>query len=202
MSNKNKTFNINVVMFLKCAYSFIQSKSGYKKFGKGSIIKYPYRIWNKSKIEIGDEVFIAENSFFSVSKDFNGQKFNPEVKIGNNVRIGGNFILGCINKVVIEDNVIFADRVFVSDHVHEYANVKKPVIFQPLNSVGEVHIRSGSFIGVNSVIMPGVTIGKNSVVGASSVVTKSVPDYSVVAGVPAKVIKRYDFKTKRWKSTK
>jgi acetyltransferase-like isoleucine patch superfamily enzyme len=196
------TPSINIPLLLKYTYSFIQSKTGYKKFGKGSVIKYPYRIWNKSKIEIGDNVFIAENSFFSVSKDFNGQKFNPVVKIGNNVRIGGSFILGCINKVIIEDDVLFADRVFVADHVHEYENIKIPVISQPLRSIGSVHIKSGAFIGVNAVIMPGVTIGKNSVVGASSVVTKSIQDYTVVAGIPAKIIKRYNFKTKQWKVVK
>jgi len=184
-------------MFKKI-YSIILSKAGFKKFGRNSIIKFPFRIWNKNRIEIGNNVFIAENSFFAVSKEFKGQKFNPLVKIGDKVDIGGNFILGCINSVVIENNVILADRVFVSDHVHDFENVKMPVISQKLKSKGGILIESGSFIGINAVIMPGVTIGKNSVVGASSVVTKSVPNYSVVAGIPAKIIKRYNFKRKKW----
>ena len=188
-----------IVLLLKI-YSFIQSRiEGFKKFGKNSIVKHPYRIWNKKNIEIGKDVFIAENSFFAVSTNFLKQKFNPKVKIGNNVRIGSNFILGCINSVIIEDNVILADRVFISDHVHDYENVKIPIIAQNLKSKDGILIKSGSFLGVNSVIMPGVTIGKNSVVGASAVVTKSVPDYTVAAGIPAKIIKRYDFKNKKWK---
>lgn len=184
---------------LKRIYSIIQSKLGFKKFGKGSVIKFPYRIWNKGNIEIGENVFIVENSFLAVSKEFWEQKFKPVVKIGNNVQIGGNFILGCINSVIIEDNVVIADRVFVSDHIHEYEDIKTPILSQKLKSKGKILIKSGAFLGVNSVIMSGVTVGKNSVVGASSVVTKSVPDYTVVAGNPAKVIKKYDFKKKTWR---
>jgi len=187
-------------IYLQSLYSLILSLAGFKKFGKNSIIKFPFRIWNKDKIEIGDDVFIAENCFFAVSLTFKSQKFNPKVKIGNNVRIGGNFILGCINSVIIEDNVIFADRVFVSDHIHDYENVRIPILRQELKSKGGILIKSGSFIGVNAVIMPGVTVGRNSVVGASSVVTKSVPDYAVVAGNPAKIIKQYNRKNKAWEN--
>jgi acetyltransferase-like isoleucine patch superfamily enzyme len=179
-------------------YSFIQSKLGFKKFGQGSIIKYPYRIWNKQKIEIGSQVFIAENSFFAIPNQIKSQIFNSNVKIGNNVRIGSNLILACINSVVIEDDVLMADRVFISDTIHAYSDVNNPVLTQPLESKGKILIKSGSFIGVNAVILPGVSIGKHSVVGASSVVTKSVPDYTVVAGVPAKIIKKYSKEKKIW----
>jgi acetyltransferase-like isoleucine patch superfamily enzyme len=202
MSNKRKTPIINISLLLKYVYSFVQSKTGFKKFGRGSIIKFPYRIWNKKNIEIGKNVFIVENSFFAVSTTFKKQKFSPRVVIGNNVSIGSNFFLGCIDGITIEDNVIISDRVFIADHTHSYENPNVPIIDQPLEPEGKALIKSGSFIGVNAVIMPGVTIGKNSVVGASSVVTRSVPDYAIVAGAPAKVIKRYDFKTGKWKVVK
>ena len=189
---------MNIPLLLKYAYSFVQSKTGFKKFGKRSVIKYPFRIWNKSKIELGNDVFIAENSFFAVSTAFKKQKFNPRVVIGNNVSIGSNFFLGCIDGVTIEDSVIISDRVFVSDHSHNYEDSKVPIIDQPLKAEGKVLIKSGSFIGVNAVIMPGVTIGTHCVVGASAVVTKSVPDYCVVAGIPANVIKKYNGKIGKW----
>ena len=181
----------------KKIYSFIESQLGFKKFGRASIIKFPYRIWSKDRIEIGNEVFIAEYSFFAVLKVFGDQKFNPLVKIGDNVRIGSNFFIASINSVIIENNVIISDRVFVADHAHQYTDIKVPISQQPLESKGKVLIKSGSFIGVNTVIMPGVSIGKNSVVGASSVVTKSVPDYAVVAGIPARIIKKYNPKNKK-----
>lgn len=176
-------------------YSFFQSLSGFKKFGRNSIIKRPFKVWNKNSIEIGDDVFVAENAFFSISKSSDK---NPLLKIGNGVCIGSNFLAACIDEIIIEDNVLVSDRVFVSDHIHDYHDINKPVITQPLLMRGQVKIKSGSFIGINVVIMPGVTIGLNSVVGASSVVTKDVPDYCVVTGNPAKIIKQFDFNKKEW----
>ena len=63
---------------------------------------------------------------------------------------------------------------------------------------GGVKIGSGTWIGVHAVIVGAVTIGRNCVVAANAVVTKDVPDYSVVGGVPAKIIKQYDLKLGRW----
>lgn len=185
------------VFFLKI-YSFFQKISGFKKFGNGSIIKLPSKIWNRKFIEIGRNVFIAENSFLSISST---GETKPIFKIGNGVCIGSNFFAACIDKIIIEDNVLFSDRVFISDHIHNYENISKPVMAQELKKKGKVLIKSGSFIGINSVIMPGVTIGKNSVVGASSVVTKDIPDYSIAIGNPAKVIRYYNKSQKCWIKT-
>lgn len=186
------------IKLLLSLYSLLQRFAGFKKFGNGSIIKYPYRIWNKQKIEVGSNTFIAEHSFLAVSVKVNSQRFSPTLCIGNDVHIGSNVIIGCINKVIIEDSVLMADRVFISDHIHGFKNPRLPVMQQPLESRGDVVIKTGAFIGVNAVILPGVHIGKNAIVGASSVVTKSVPDYTVVTGIPAKIIKKYNFRTKRW----
>lgn len=181
-------------------YSFIQKNSGFKIFGSGSLIKGPSKIWNKGSIEMGKSSFIAENCFLAVStKDSHGpKKFSPVLKIGNNVCIGSSFFAACIKEIIIEDNVLISDRVFVSDHIHEYKNIHKPIINQQLIEKGTVRIKKGAFIGINAVIMPGVTVGKNSVIGASSLVNKDVPDYSVVVGNPAKIIKIYDIKSKKW----
>lgn len=178
-------------------YSLIQSISGFKKFGQGSIIKFPAKIWNKQCIEIGKNVFIAENSFLAVTKVDHNKK-NTLLKIGNNVCIGSNFFVACINEVLIEDNVLISDRVFISDHIHDYSDISLPIISQKLIPKGRVLIKNGAFIGINVVIMPGVTIGKNSVVGASSVVVEDVSDYCVVTGNPTKIIKQYDYSKKEW----
>lgn len=187
--------------YLKLFYSFIESKLGFKEFGRNSIIKFPYRIWNKDKIKIGANVFIAENSFLAVSTVFMNQKFTPSLKLGNNVSVGSNLFISCIDNITIENDVIISDRVFISDHSHGYENVEIPIKDQPLEKGGKVLIKSGAFIGVNAVILPGVTIGNNSVVGASSVVADSVPDYTIVAGIPAKIIKKYNIKNKKWQKT-
>jgi len=177
-------------------YSFFQRISGFKKLGKSSIIKRPSKIWNKRYIEIGNHSFIAENSFFAISKTANKI---PKIKIGDNCCIGANFFVACIDEIIIGNNVLMSDRVFISDHIHDYSDIKIPIIKQNLKPKGKVLIKDGSFIGINAVLMPGVTIGKNSVVGASSVVTKDVPDYCVAIGNPAKVIKNYDFQENKWK---
>ena len=176
-------------------YSLIQGILGFKKFGHNSVIKWPFKVWNKNYIEIGSNVFVAENSFFSISKTSDKK---PILKIGDSVCIGSNFFVACIDEIVIENNVLLSDRIFISDHIHDYHDVNRPVINQSLLARGRVKIKSGAFIGINSVIMPGVTIGYNSVVGASSVVISDVPDYCVATGNPARIIKQYDINKKEW----
>lgn len=185
-------------IFLKI-YSFFQKHTGFKKFGAGSVIKGPKKIWNRRFIEIGKNVFIAENSFLAITKAENRE--NPSLKIGNGVCIGSGFMVACTDKVIIENDVLISDRVFISDHIHNYQDVSLPIIKQRLVPKGTVLIKEGAFIGINCVIMPGVTIGKNSVVGASSVVLENIPDCCVVTGNPAKVIKKYDFSKNRWVKT-
>ena len=178
--------------------SFTQSLSGYKSFEKGSVVKFPSKIWNKGCIEIGKNVFSAEGYFLSVVTEHKGKHFQPSFVIGDNVCIGANFHVSCTQSVIIEKNVLISDRVFIADGMHEFENISVPIIDQPMTNKGKVLIKEGSFLGINVVILPGVTVGKNSVVGASSVVTGNVPDYSVVIGNPARIIKKYDNKARKW----
>jgi len=91
-------------------------------------------------------------------------------------------------KVIIENNVLIAPNVVINVDNHNYKNPDMPIIFQGITSKS-ITIKEGAWIGVNAVILSGVsTIGKNSVVAAGAVVTKDVPDRCVVGGVPAKII--------------
>ena len=96
--------------------------------------------------------------------------------------------------------MLIADKVYLSDNVHSYENVNLPVIDQPVKQLSAVILKDGCWLGENVCVI-GAVIGKNSVVGANSVVTKDIPDYCVAVGSPAVVIKRYNFETKQWCKT-
>jgi len=80
---------------------------------------------------------------------------------------------------------------------HNYTNITVPIMHQEV-STKPIHLSDGCWVGANAVITAGVTIGKNSVVAAGSVVTKSVPDYCVVGGNPARILKQYNTITQLW----
>ena len=118
-----------------------------------------------------------------------------DVQIGNNTLIGmGNTIIG---PITIGNDVIFAQNIVASALNHAYSDVTKPIHSQPILT-SPIIVEDECWIAANVVITAGVTIGKHSVVGAGSVVTKSVPPYSVVVGNPAKVIKQYNFEKAEW----
>lgn len=122
-----------------------------------------------------------------------------KIEIGNNTRIGiGSTLIG---PVVVGDNVRLAQNVAVSALNHNYQDISQPISEQGINT-NTVEIGDETWIGANAVILPGISIGKHCVVGAGSVVTKSIPSYSVVAGNPAKIIKQYNHKTEKWEKVK
>ncbi|MFY0255816.1 acyltransferase [Chitinophaga sp. 30R24] len=117
------------------------------------------------------------------------------VVIGNHVRVGiGNVVIG---PVTIGHHVILAQNVVLSGLNHGYTDPVIPIALQPC-TIAPIQIDDDCWIGANSVITAGVHIGKHSVVAGGSVVTKNVPPYSVVAGNPAKVIRRYQESTGVW----
>ena len=124
--------------------------------------------------------------------------FDGHLKIGHNVRIGEGCRIGCSFEITIEDNVLFAPNVHISDRDHDYSDVTKPINEQPIVTKGAVRIGEGSWLGLGCQIYSGVTIGKHCVVGGGSIVTHSVPDFCVVAGNPARIIKRYNKETSLW----
>ena len=107
--------------------------------------------------------------------------------------------IACIKEVSIGKNTITGPNLFISDYNHAYLDVSKPICFQGTTPPNKsVIIDDDCWIGANVVIIGNVHIGKHCVVGASSVVTKDIPDYCVAIGNPARVIKKYNFKKKQW----
>lgn len=117
------------------------------------------------------------------------------IVIGNQSRIGlGNTIIG---PVKIGNHVNLAQNIVVSGLNHNYSDPDKTIISQGVNT-SEIVIEDDVWIGANSVILAGITIGKHSIVGAGCVVIQDVPPYSIVVGNPGKIIKQYNFSSQKW----
>lgn len=122
-----------------------------------------------------------------------------DVLIGDNTIIG----IGCtiIGPVSIGNDVMLAQNIVISGLNHGYEDISISPAKQKV-SCKQITIADDVWIGANSVIVAGVTIGRHSVIGAGSVVTKNIPDYSVAVGNPARVVKRYNSTLGIWESTK
>ncbi len=169
-------------------------KHGFAYLGATASFMRPFRIEGKSHIRIGEKSFFQRGAWLFCAP-LDGE--NPELEIGDRCVFGYNNHISCIRHVVIGDDILTANNVYISDNIHGYENIDQPVLAQGVIFKKAVHIGSGSWIGENAAII-GVNIGKNCVIGANAVVTRDIPDYSVAAGVPARIIRQYDTVAKRW----
>tara|TARA_R110002073_G_scaffold297141_1_gene463215 strand:+ start:192 stop:797 length:606 start_codon:yes stop_codon:yes gene_type:complete len=165
--------------------------------GKNILINSPLKIDGFKNISIGDNVRIGYKTWLAGSDAISE---DCHLQIGSGCVIGSYNHIFATKSIKIGDNVLTADKVYISDNLHNYEDINIPIIHQGVRQIQKVEIGDGTWIGENACII-GVNIGKNCVVGANSVVTKDVPDYSIVAGIPAKIIKKYDNVNKSWKKT-
>jgi len=171
---------------------------GLKHFGEGSILRRPRHVDGNGFISIGARTSIQHHAWLSATTDYAGDSFLPEIAIGNDVYIGDYSFIVATNRVIIEDGCVLSNHVYITDSGHGVEPGKGPIMRQKLFSKGEVRIGRETFLGYRVCVMPGVTLGKHCVVGANAVVTKSFPAYSMLAGVPAQLVKRYSLTQKEW----
>jgi len=141
---------------------------------------------SKEGVKIGNNVSILKNTIIECTGVI--RSLGEGIEIGNNVGIAQNCFIQVRGKVKINDNVIMGPNVSIFSENHNYNNPELPVSVQGETRKG-VTIEDGVWIGTRAVILDGVTVGKNSIIAAGSVVTHDVPPYSIVGGVPAKKIK-------------
>jgi acetyltransferase-like isoleucine patch superfamily enzyme len=131
----------------------------------------------------------------------NDQPHDKSIKliIREGAGIGMGATISAAKRVVIGRNALFARNVYISDHRHAYENIHTPIENQGICGVQEVEIGDETWIGQNACVLPGVKIGRHCVIGANSVVTRSIPDYTVAVGAPAIPVKQYDPVLKTWR---
>ena len=154
-------------------------------------------IRHAERIHFGEDVRVMADTWLDIACD------NPHpgymMEIGRGTTVGARCVISAANSIKIGEDVLIAFGVFISDTSHEYRDIHKPVIKQGITThTDSIIIGDGSWIGTNVVINGNVRIGKHCVIGANSFVKKSIPDYCVAVGSPAKVIKAYDFNKERW----
>ena len=181
---------ILVSSFFRYFYTSFLSRS-FKKIGDGTLIKFPSHFKGNKFIQIGNNVSIGKRSCITV---WNQKKYKPEILIGNNVNIGDDSHITCINKIQIGENVLFGKKVTITDNSHGICNSLSELFINPvkreLYSKGAVIIKKNVWIGDKVTILPGVIIEEGVIIGANSIVTSNIPAFSIVGGIPAKIIRK------------
>ncbi|WP_243346186.1 acyltransferase [Parabacteroides sp. FAFU027] len=168
---------------------------GYKTRIMSPLLITPSFIRIKNKVSVRNGARIEGVSVYLT------KTYSPDILIEDNVTIEQNSHITCANKITISKNTAIAANVTITDIDHPYIDINTPPEKQELN-VGFVFIGEDCKIYNNSVILPNAQIGKHTIIAANSVVLgKIYPAYCVLAGIPARIIKRYSFETNSWKKT-
>lgn len=187
----------DVIGAVKLVLSYIHTKLFY---GKSRLIRLPFDVRNKSNIDFGQGLTTGVGCRIEAFP----QNSKIVLRFGKNVQLNDYVHITAMTNVVIGDNVLMASKIYISDCTHgSYSgdnNDSDPnsiPIDRPLSSK-PVLIEDNVWLGEFVSVLPGVTIGKGTIVGANSVVSKSLPPYVIAVGIPAKPVKKYNFESLKW----
>lgn len=179
---------------------FFERPLGLASLGTASLVKWPRRLQGRQFIRIGKESQVLSNSFMLAVSEYEGQHYRPSILIGDNVYIGRYSYLVACDEIRIDSGCVLSEHVYISDLNHGYDPHGGLIMKQAIECKGPVRIGSNCFLGYRTTVTPGVTLGEWCVVGANSVVTRSFPAYSMIAGAPARLIKVYSQELQQWVS--
>ena len=156
-----------------------------------TMIQHPCEFENMQNITFGNNIRIRSGCWFDATTE------DAHIHLSQGCAIGRNNQLSTSSSITLEPGVMTASNVHIATQTHNYEDINTPIMFQGSTDKGPITIGFGTWIGRNAIILC-ASVGKQCVVAAGSYVNKDVPDYCVVAGVPAKIIKRYNQETKTW----
>lgn len=168
---------------------------------RARLFRFPLTIRGRAFIDFGEMLTMGVGCRF----DCFGEKRNTKVlRFGKDVQINDYVHIVAMESVIIGDNVLMASHVFISDNSHgsykcdfRDSDPRIPPTEREY-ATSPIKIGNNVWIGEGVMIMPGVTIGDGCIIGAHSIVIKSIPDNTIAVGTPAKVVKQYNFETKHW----
>ena len=191
----------DLVNLCRREYLKLKTKHFYGLFiaelGSGTYIDNPVLFAGLEYMKIGSNVIIFKNCRIELLNMYGNDIFTPELIIGNYTQIHQNAHITCAKNINIGKNVVITSNVTITDINHLYDDIETPINLQKID-VRPVTIGDQTYIYNNSVILPGISIGKHCIVAANSVVGQNIPDYCLVAGSPAKLIRRYNHDSKKW----
>lgn len=173
---------------LFCTYC----KKQLKSCGSNFRIHYSSSLLSLHCISVGDNFNTGPRLRLRAYSEYENQRYQPTIFIGNNFYTGVDCAVTAVGNIHIGHNVTLASRVTVIDHSHgknDYADINTPVMKRTLGVKGDIIIEDNVWLCEGVIVLSNVRIGKNSIIGANSVVTKDIPANSIAAGIPAKVIK-------------
>jgi len=156
-----------------------------------------------SSIEMGEDFSALEGLWLYAVARYYDQRFSPRIVIGDRVRVSQWVHIAATHYVEIGDDALIGSKVTIIDHNHgqyskEHSSPHVAPALRPLDAERRVVIGKKVWLGDGVVVTPGTSIGDGAVIGANSVVRGNIPPFSLAAGIPAKVLKMFDFNTERW----
>jgi acetyltransferase-like isoleucine patch superfamily enzyme len=181
-------------IWVRLTYPFIALGSGFR-------VHYSCELRRSAaaRMQFGSLVWLERDVWINIPVVAESTK--PVIVLEDGCKVGRRCVISAKNRIHCEKNVIFGPSVLVMDHNHAYEDISIPIIDQGVTEGGTIRIEEGCWIGFGAAIVCNqgeLTIGKHSVIGANSVLTKSVPPYSVVSGNPGRVVKHFDQARGQW----
>jgi len=185
-------------------FQFLRNRMLAAKFGVRNLNIGPRSyLRGLSCIEMGEDFSAGDGLWLQALTKYGDQRFHPRMVIGDHVRVSHWSHIACTHSVTIGDHVLIGSKVIITDHNHGLsgAGAASPIIppaQRPLDHDRSVNIGPKVWLGDGVVVCPGVSMGEGSVAGANAVVTMDVAPFTLVAGAPARPIRRYDGAQGRW----